>query len=448
MEYSEQYPPRVELPTEPLGMIDTLKAARRNLLEIVPRDMLHHPIVSGEAGIRWHMITDLDALAQVLVRNVENYPKSDVTKKMIGPAIGESLFVAEGAHWKWQRRAAAPVFSPRNLNGLAPLMSDAAERVCQRIGRSVGDKADLYEHMTAATFEVISSLTFAGGDGMDRAAVHKAIDAFIDQNVRVSILDLLPLPAWFPRPRSRAARKATRDMHRLAAEAIDGRTKGGTSNLLDLLADGTDPDTGRKMSPAELRDNLLTFIVAGHETTALTLAWGLYLCAFDEDVQTNVRNEATRVLNGRIAGADDLLNLPYTRQVIEETLRLYPPAAMVSRNAVNADELCGREIMAGDTVTLPIYALHRSRMHWDDPDRFDPERFNGKRRIERFAYLPFGDGPRVCIGTNFAIQEAVIILATVLSKYKFSRVEGRDPKPNLVMTLRPEGGVWLNVEAI
>lgn len=448
MDHPDLYPVSVDLQPGEMSVFATLKAARRNLLEIVPREMLSEPIASGSSGARWHMITDLDALAQVLVRNVDNYPKSDVTKKMIRPAIGDSMFVAEGAHWRWQRRTAAPVFSPRNLKGLTPLMSDAAERVCTRIRTQAGGPADLYEHMTAATFEVITNLTFAGGKGMDQDAVHKAIDAFVDQNVRVGLLDLLPMPSWFPRPRSRAARKATREMHRLAQEAIDGRETGGTSNLLDLLADGTDPKSGRKMSDTELRDNLLTFIVAGHETTALTLAWGLYLCAFDQEVQDRVRQEAQSVLGGRVAVADDVLNLPYTRQVIEETLRLYPPAAMVSRNAIEADTLCGREIRAGDIVTLPIYALHRSTLHWDDPNRFDPDRFNGKRKIERFSYLPFADGPRVCIGSNFAIQEAVIILATVLSRFKFTRIKGRDPKPNLVMTLRPEGGVWLNVEAI
>ena len=448
MDISDLYPPKANLPDDKMGLFATLRAARRNLLEIIPKSMLSEPIVSGTAAIRWHMITDPDALAQVLVRNVDNYPKSDVTKKMVRPAIGDSIFAAEGAHWRWQRRTAAPVFSPRNLAGLAPLMSDAADRVCTKIRAHAGGQADLYALMTEATFDVISNLTFAGGEGMDRAAVHRAIDAFVEQNLKVSLVDLLPVPKWFPRPRSKAARVATRDMHRLAEDAIARRTKGGTSNLLDLLADGTDPETGRKMTNAELRDNLLTFIVAGHETTALTLAWAFYLCAFDEDVQDQLRQEAAGVLEGRTAGAEDVINLPYTRQVIEETLRLYPPAALVSRNAIEADELCGREIRPKDTVSLPIYALHRSTLHWEDPDRFDPDRFNGKRQIERFTYLPFADGPRVCIGSNFAIQEAVIILATVMSRFRFARVEGRDPKPMLIMTLRPEGGIWLNVEPI
>ena len=202
------------------------------------------------------------------------------------------------------------------------------------------------------------------------------------------------------------------------------------------------------MSTEELRDNLLTFIVAGHETTALTLAWSLYLCAFDQGVQARARAEARAVLGDCAATAADVPRLPYIRQVIDEALRMYPPAAFLSRTAQKADTLCGREVHPGDTVMLPIYALHRNHLLWRDPARFDPDRFADPKAIDRFAYLPFGDGPRICIGASFAVQEAVIILATLLARFRFTRVPGRDPKPVLILTLRPEGGVWLTVERV
>jgi cytochrome P450 len=200
------------------------------------------------------------------------------------------------------------------------------------------------------------------------------------------------------------------------------------------------------MSTSELRDNLLTFIVAGHETTALTLSWSLYLCAFDQAVQEAARAEAQGVLGGRAATAADVPALPLIRRIVDEALRLYPPAAFLARTAREADLLMGREVRPGDTVILPIYALHRHHALWPDPDRFDPSRFADPRAIDRFAYLPFGDGPRVCIGASFALQEAVIILATLLARFRFTRVPGRDPKPVMILTLRPEGGVWLNVD--
>jgi cytochrome P450 len=202
------------------------------------------------------------------------------------------------------------------------------------------------------------------------------------------------------------------------------------------------------MSDAELADNLLTFIVAGHETTALTLGWALYLCAFDPKIQEAARDEARALLQGRTATAEDVANLPLTRQIIDETLRLYPPAALVSRTAKRADTLCGREVRAGDTVMLPIYALHRNALLWDNPDSFAPARFADRKSIERYAYLPFGDGPRVCIGASFALQEAVIILATLLSRFRFTAVPGKSPKPVMILTLRAEGGIWLTVDPL
>ncbi len=443
------YPPQVPLVTEAWNVWQSLTAARRNILELIPEIALHQPIVSGKMGRRWHMVMDPDALKRILLEKVDDYPKSDVTKNILRPAIGESLFVAEGAHWRWQRRAAAPVFTHRNIANLAPIMSAAADRSCARIGASVGRATDLYTEMMTATFEVISDVTFSGDEMFDRQAVHRAVDGYIDQTAKVSLFDILGLPTWIPRASRMMTTGAMSQMKQMSDSVIDARREKSPDDipdLLDLLLAGEDPKTKRSMNTAELRDNLLTFIVAGHETTALTLSWALYLLAFDEDAQDKLRAEAQDVLQGRTATSDDVPNLPYTRQVIDETLRMYPPAAFLSRTAQKDDTLCDRQIKRKDTVTLPIYALHRSHLLWDDPHKFDPSRFDGTKEINRYAYLPFGDGPRICIGASFAIQEAVIMLATVISRYKFTRVPGKDPKPVLILTLRPEGGVWLNVE--
>jgi cytochrome P450 len=178
------------------------------------------------------------------------------------------------------------------------------------------------------------------------------------------------------------------------------------------------------------------------------LGWSLYLCGFDPAVQDRARTEAQSVLGGRAANAEDVPNLPYIRAIIDETLRLYPPAALVSRTSQSADTLCDREVRSGDTVIIPIYALHRNVLLWDNPDAFDPERFINRKAIPRYAYLPFGDGPRICIGASFALQEAVIILATLLSRFRFTPVAGRDPRPVMILTLRPEGGVWMQAEPV
>jgi cytochrome P450 len=444
-------PVRVPLATRPLGVWGSLQAGRRNVLELIPEIATHAPIISGATGKRWHMVMDPDALKRILRDNLANYPKSMVTKLILEPAIGDSLFVAEGAEWMWQRRTAAPVFTHRNVSALGPVMTVAAERACGRL--VPGRAANLFDEMVTATFEVISDVTFSGGQAFDRASVHKAIEDYISQTAKVSLLDILGLPGWVPRPGRLFTGAAMRATQRLADLAINERRAEGAHvppDLLDLLLAGEDPETGRRMTTDELRDNLLTFIVAGHETTALTLSWALYLCAFDPEVQAQARAEAQGVLGGgqggRAATAADLAALPLVRRIVDEALRMYPPAAFLSRTAQGPDELCGREVRAGDTVILPIYALHRHRKLWDNPDAFDPSRFADARAVPRFHYLPFGDGPRVCIGASFALQEAVIILATLLARFRFAPVPGVEPKPVMILTLRPEGGVWLMVD--
>jgi cytochrome P450 len=441
-------PVRIELHRRPLGILGTLSAARRNILEIIPEIATRQPIVTAQTVRRWHMVMHPKALKQVLRDNVDNYPKSIVTKRILEPGIGASLFLAEGAEWRWQRRAAAPVFSQRNLLALEPVMQAAAALSADRIGRAAGTVADLYEEMVAVTFDIICNVTLAGGGTLDRAAVHRAINSYVMTTARISILDILGAPGWVPRPETFFRPNAAVNLHQVADRVVRERIAKGAArpDLLDMLIQAVDPETQRTMNPRELRDNLLAFIVAGHETTALALAWSLYLLAFDPLAQDRARAEVAAALGPELtAGAAHLDRLPYTRAVIEEALRLYPPAGFLSRTAVGPDTLCGRPIAAGDTVMLPIYALHRHRMWWQEPDAFRPGRFLDGRP-ERFTWLPFGDGPRICIGAGFAMMEAQIVLATLLRRFRFEAA-GHTPRPRLLVTLRPEGGVRLRVIA-
>ena len=442
-------PVRVPLAAAPLGIWASFQAGRRNMLEMIPESATRAPMISGVTGKRWHMVMDPDALRIILRDRVEDYPKSMVTKLILKPAIGNSLFVAEGLQWRWQRRTAAPVFTHRNIAALAPVMTHAAERAAARFDAACGRAIDAFDEMVITTFEVICDVTLSGGEAFDRAGVHRAIEDYLGQAAKISLLDILGAPAWVPRPGRMFAGTPMRQMKRMADASINRRRhqpNDGVPDLLDLMLAGEDPKSGRKMNGEELRDNLLTFIVAGHETTALTLAWSLYLCAFAPEIQTLARSEAQAALGERAATVADLPALPLIRRIVDEALRLYPPAALLSRTARKADRLCGRDILPGDTVMLPIYALHRHHTHWPNPDAFDPDRFLDPKAIPRFAYLPFGDGPRICIGASFALQETVIILATLLARFRFTLVPGKAPKPVMILTLRPEGGVWLGVE--
>ncbi|SMX46677.1 cytochrome P450 [Maliponia aquimaris] len=443
-------PVQVPLATRPLNMLASLRASRENVLSIIPEVALRLPIVSGRTGKRWHMLMQPAAIRRILLENLDNYPKSVITKNLLRPAVGESLFIAEGAHWRWQRRTAAPVFSHRNVMNLAPVMSAAAARSVDRIAAAGPRAVDLMQEMVTVTFDVISAVTFSSGAGFERDAVHRAIDAYIAEAGKISLFDILGFPDWVPRPGRAFGAGGVADMRKVADRAIADRARRGTEgvpDLLDLLRDGTDPESGRRMTPAELRDNLLTFIVAGHETTALALSWSLYLLAFDQAAQDRARAEARAVVRDGVAQGADLPGLTFIRQVVDEALRLYPPGGLVSRTAQGVDELCGTRIEPGDTVMIPIYAVHRHFDLWEAPHAFRPDRWSA-RKPDRYAYLPFGDGPRICIGASFALQETVIVLATLLANFRFTAVKGRDPKPVMILTLRPEGGVWLEAERL
>ncbi|MCP4824503.1 MAG: cytochrome P450 [Shimia sp.] len=444
-------PVRAALATEPLGLFGSLKAARSNLLSILPELAVRQPMVSGRTGLRWHMVMDPGAIRRILLEKVDDYPKSKATKNILRPAIGDSLFIAEGAHSRWQRRAAAPVFAHRNIANLAPVMAQAADRAADRIAGQGTHAVDMMSEMVQTTFDVISEVTFSGDGSFDSSKVHQAIDDYIAEAGKISLLDMLGVPDWVPRPGRMMSGNALGDMKTVADTAIEARKARGakdTPDLLDLLLAGVDPETKKTMNTAELRDNLLTFIVAGHETTALTLGWALYLCAFDQEVQEKARAEIADICNDGPITGDQAMQLTFVRQIIDETLRLYPPAGIISRTAQANDTLCAREVRPGDTVMIPIYTLQRNRLLWDEPDAFKPERFADRKAVDRYAYLPFGDGPRICIGASFAIQEAVIVLATLLKRFRFDLVEGKPPKPVMILTLRPEGGVWLQATPI
>ncbi|MGB0797735.1 MAG: cytochrome P450 [Planktomarina sp.] len=446
-------PPPVKVPlvTEPKSILQTLRAARHNVLEMIPQLTVEQPIVSGKtAMVQWHMVMDPASLRHIMLENLDNYPKSDVMINVLEPGLGKSVFTAEGAHWRWQRRAASPAFAHRNVDNLAPIMTLAADKLVSRLNGVAGQSVDMFPQMSAVTFDIISDVTFSDHDGFDAATIYDAIERYSESVGKASLLDIVGAPQWIPRVGRLFAKQYLREIRASGDTKIERRRVSGprqVPDFLDLLVSSEDPKTGRRMTTTEIRDNLLTFIVAGHETTALALSWALYLCGFNTDVQDRARAEAQSVLHGRTATAADVPNLPYIRMIIDEAMRLYPPAAFLSRTAQNDDTVPGMKVKKGDTVILPIYSLHRNKLLWDDPDTFDPERFKDPKAIDRYAYIPFGNGPRVCIGAHFALQETVIVLATLLSKFKFTKTAGKpDPEPIMIITLRPENGVWLDIE--
>ncbi len=434
-----------------LSRLQTAFIARRNVLEIIPSYAYRQPIVSGDILVRWHMMADPAGMKRVMLDNLANYPKSEIMRRMLRPAIGESLFNADGADWKWQRQAVAPVFTHRNVVALAPAMSATAERAVARLA-GCGGRAELVKEMLTATFDVICDVALSGREHFDSETFSRAITQYFQTAGRASLLDFLGFPEWFPRPGELLAGSSVRTMHAMVETAIDARRKQATGladDLLDHMLAAQDPETGQRMSAQDLIHNMQFFIVAGHETTALALSWALYLLANSPEHQERARAEVSAQLHGRVAEASDLAAMPFIQQVLEEAMRLYPPVGLLARTVLKEDELCGRPMRPNDILFLPIWALHRHELLWERPEMFDPDRFDpntGPKR-DKYQYLPFGAGPRVCVGANFAMMQAQIILASVIQRFRF-RPSQIAPHPVMTMTVRPEPGVFLELQPI
>jgi cytochrome P450 len=301
---------------------------------------------------------------------------------------------------------------------------------------------------------VICDVALSGREHFDAQVYGQAIIRYFETVGRASVLDFLHVPNWMPRPGAILGKGSVRTMHAMVARAIEERRRKiaagatrATDDLLDYMLKAEDAETGRRMTPEELLHNMQFFIVGGHETTALTLSWALLLLAGDAQTQERARAEARAALGNAPAGAEHIALTPYVNQVIEEAMRLYPPVGLLARSVRRPDLLAGREVLPNDTLFMPIFALHRHRMWWDDPDAFDPDNFAPEKtaKRDRYLYLPFGAGPRVCVGANFAMMQAHIILATLLARFRFAPGDGPPPVPTMSMTVRPEGGVRLMV---
>lgn len=433
------------------GLWGSYRIARRNVLELIPDRAYHEPVLTGGKRPGWVMITDPPAMERVLKDRVDAYPKNEILKRLMRPRQGTNMIVSEGESARRQRRTFAPVFAARALEGAAPIMTDAAQAMLDRLETERDGSApmDVFPQMQSATCDIICDLVLSGREAVDRDALRRSVDDFVATQGRISIFDLLGVPNAIPRPYEITDRSRWK-MDDMADGVIAARLERGPSDppdLLDLMLAG-DPDTGAALDPLMVRNNLLGFLFAGHETTALALTWALYLLAFDVDVQTLAREEVHAALGDReTAGHTDLENLSLVGRVIDEALRLYAPAGFLTRKALEDDELSGKPLRAGTTVILPIHAMHRHHLLWDAPDNFDPDRFLPERSAKRhrYAYLPFGGGPRICIGAALALQEARILLASLLARYSVSLPEGYQPNPQMWFTLRPTGGMQLTL---
>jgi cytochrome P450 len=454
-----------------------------DMLRAVPRIRADAPGFLAESRQRWgevvefpmprrpaFSVSDPQAVRRVLQDNHRNYDKATVQYRTLAVVTGQGLLTSDGPLWRRQRRLVQPAFHARTLDAVAARAAEAAGRVLAGWeDRPDGAVVDVDAAMMSATLDVVGQALFGtrlgavhpgagAGPGSAPGSAEALIVAVLGalDTVVARARSPLPAPAWAPTPRTRALRRHLRTLDATVAAVVAERRAAaergaaGAGDLLDLLLAATDAEQG--MDPRQLRDEIVTLVIAGHETVAAAMTWAWYLLAGDPAAAERLHREVDDVLGGRTAGCRprlptyaDLPRLPWTRAVLDEALRLYPPAWVVTRRALGPDTLAGRDIPAGSLVILSPWVVHRHPGVWPDPERFDPGRFLPPRREEvpRHAYFPFGAGPRLCVGREFALVEGTVLLAALAARYRFDRVPGRAVRADALVTVRPHGGLPL-----
>jgi cytochrome P450 len=402
------------------------------------------------------VVSSPDAIRHIFLDNVGNYPKDPLQLEKLGPGLGRGLLTTEGEDWKFQRRTLAPLFQPQAVTDYLPDMIGAVgDRLARfEIAAAEGVIIDIAAEMTALTYDIISRTVFSSELETSAEAMSAAVSRYFAVLGRIDLWDFLKVPSWFPRPTQWRARSATSvfrsEVHRLL-ERRRARARAGEKlprDIVTLLMQARDPETGAGLSDRVIHDNLVTFIGAGHETTANALGWTLFLLSEFPWAYDRLAREVDTVIGGDAPTVQTIPNLVFTRMVIEEAMRLYPPVPFLSRQAIGPDRLGDVEVPPRALVIVPPWVVHRHRLLWEEPDLFEPERFAPDRRalVPRFGYLPFGAGPRICIGAGFAMQEALIALAMTVQRFRFRLVADAEVEPVAWITLRPSHGLPMRLE--
>ena len=419
-------------------------ALRRNPLELWGEPAYREGVLEGGfLGRRQFLVNDPEAIHRVLVANVANYVRDNATRRIMHPVFGEGLFLAEGESWRQQRRMIAPAMTPRALTLLARHVALEAELTEATLAAGAGREVELLPIMQELALGIAGRSMFSLEMAQRGAELRRLLVHFRETLSQPTASDLLLRPATelSPTDHRRHAFRAewTGFIDALIAERDPAaRPEGAPRDLLDMLSDARDAETGAALDPATLRDEVATMILAGHETTAVTLFWSCFLFARFPEWQEELACEAASLDLSPAGAAASIPGLPLLRRHVDETLRLYPPAFIITRESLGPDALGGVPIPAGSMITISPFVVNRHERHWDDPDAFDPTRFAGAPPA-RYTYLPFGAGPRVCIGATFALTEVVVALGRLLQRFRVALAPGhREVLPRGSVTTHPD----------
>lgn len=445
-------PPAPRPRQAPPSTLQMLRIVYRNPLELwgEPSYTQRWVTVTSGAGGPMVIANDPGLIRHVLVENARNYKMARVRQKILRPILRDGLLTAEGQVWRRSRKAMAPVFTPRAIDGFTPAMLRCAEGFAKRYA-GAGETVDLSRDMTMLTYDILAETLFSGEIAGEPGAFAHQVDRLFETMGRVDPLDLLGAPDWLPRFTRILGRSSLAFFRKIVAETMEMRRArmrrepdAVPEDFLTLLLRAEGPDG---LTREEIEDNIITFIGAGHETTARALGWTFYCLAEAPWERERVEAEIDALMDRGLPPNEWLANMPYARAAFEEAMRLYPPAPSINREALAEDRFEDLVIARGTQVLVMPWTVHRHRLLWDRPDAFMPERFHpeNRDRLDRYQYLPFGAGPRICIGASFAMHEAMIAMAVLMSRFRFDTVEATRPWPVQKLTTQPQGGLPMKV---
>jgi len=436
---------------ELLGVHDLSWRMRRNLATAWPEKAYRVDFFPARYMLRRILVGNCpEAVKHVLVDRFDNYVKSSLVRELLKP-LGGGMLGSEGETWRRQRRTVAPTFQPKRLESFAPQIVAATNDLLAKWEREPeGAVIDLAVALGALTLQIVTRTLFSINIRGHAGELRTAFLNFDNFSSRPTLADMLGLSRWIKRkqPQEMADAGALLDRIVYGIIARRRRTGGPTDDMLAYLLAAREGESDDATDDVELRDQIATFFSAGHETTANVLGWTFHLLAQHPEVEAKLHAELAALLGGRPPAYGDIGTLRYTRMVIEESMRILPGANVIPREALEDDEIMGHKVAKGTTVMISPWLLHRHEKLWERPREFDPERFTPERAKERrrFAYIPFSAGPRACIGAGFAIQEAVLVLATVAQRFRLRRAPGPDPIPVGVVLIRPRDGLPMRLE--
>jgi cytochrome P450 len=436
------------------GMLEIIRTVFRNPLEVWGEPSYEEKWIHTKFfNERSLIVNDPGLIRHILVDNAANYKMGVIRQLLLRPILRDGLLTAEGEVWKRTRKAMAPVFTPRHINKFADMMLASTESYARHYEQAARDRSvrDIARDMTELTFDILSQTLFSGEIVSESGDFSTDVDQLLHTMGRIDPFDLLKVPEWVPRLTRFKGKRVMALFRGIVDDTMAKRRQkmnaGGPvpDDFLTLLLR---QEGASGLSSEEIKDNIITFIGAGHETTARALGWTLYCLAKASDEREHVEAEIDAFFKGEVPPPQDWLErLPKTRAAFEEAMRLYPPAPSINRAAIADDRYGEVEIKAGVTILIMPWTLHRHKNLWDQPTAFLPQRFWPEQRgkIDRFQYLPFGAGPRVCIGSTFALYEAVISLAVLLHRFRFDCTEHCKPWPVQKLTTQPDGGLPMTV---